>query len=66
MASEITLNGLSEPRPCPVCGTMAKVSHGIDAAHPMHYWECPECRDSIAIVCYHCESCGQKVIEVVQ
>lgn len=52
-------NGVITHEICPECQEPdVKVEHGSDDnGKPMHYWHCPECGDSISIVCYDCPDC---------
>ena len=66
MDDNIELNGISEREECPMCGNgNAVCHHGTSATYPMHMWNCPECGSWVAVVCFHCLKCGQKVLEVV-
>jgi hypothetical protein len=55
-------SGIETREQCPRCDEMATLEHGIayDGDAPIgcqHYWHCPECGDSMAIVCYDCPHC---------
>lgn len=52
-------NGITTLEPCPVCQEPnIKIEHGHDnEGSRMHYEHCPNCGDSMPVVCYDCEYC---------
>jgi len=45
---------VSTHEPCPTCGAEAECQHLGDT----HVWDCPECGEILAIVCYPCPNCA--------
>lgn len=44
--------------PCPACGLMATCEHGwIVNDRPAHVWQCRECGETTAVLCYVCADC---------
>ena len=59
--ASMTLNGEVSYETCPECYEPdVKVEHGYDGVGFRHYWHCPNCGDSIAIVCHDCRLCGER------
>ena len=55
-------SGITTTEQCPRCDEMATLEHGLayrgdTPIGPQHFWHCPECGDSMAIVCYDCLLC---------
>lgn len=62
-------NGTKTVEWCPECNTPdVEVEHGTaykgdTPLGPQHYWHCPECGDSMAIVAYDCPHCEGELKE---
>lgn len=52
-------NGIITHEECPVCREPnIKVEHGKDVCgYPTHFEHCPNCGDSMSIVCFDCPNC---------
>ena len=52
-------NGIVTYEDCPVCGAPdMRVEHGKSGRGSLQHFEhCPECGDSMVIVCYDCPHC---------
>lgn len=57
-------NGNRTVEPCPACQNPdQEVEHGQDDKGSfMHYAHCPECGDSMPIVCYDCPHCKEEIV----
>jgi predicted RNA-binding Zn-ribbon protein involved in translation (DUF1610 family) len=62
MPTTMILNGRVTQEMCPECNYPypVRVEHGRSKSGTnMHHWHCPECGDSMVLVCYDCPDCQE-------